>query len=112
MDGLDPAHVPLGVPPSGQLSNLINAQSRAWIPRLAVYTTLPVSLCFVIMRLFTRIRMRHIVGWDDCMVTPWPGNAAFILTSKDLCILSAVGYPVFALHSLLLESSRLGALWR
>ncbi|KZZ95346.1 integral membrane protein [Moelleriella libera RCEF 2490] len=65
MENFDPARIPLGTPPAGQQSNLIDAESRAWIPRLAIYTTLPVTICFVLMRLAVRIQRKHALGWDD-----------------------------------------------
>ncbi|KJK74583.1 hypothetical protein H634G_10112 [Metarhizium anisopliae BRIP 53293] len=86
MDGLDYTKVPLGVPPPGQQSNLLDAESQAWIPRLAIYTTLPVALCFIIMRIGTRIRMKHSLGWDDY-----------------LSILSGVGHSMLMLRRLLLD---------
>ncbi|KAK9438605.1 hypothetical protein VB005_06752 [Metarhizium brunneum] len=88
MDGLDYTKVPLGVPPAGQQSNLLDAESQAWIPRLAIYTTLPVALCFIIMRIGTRIRMKHNLGWDDY-----------------LSILSGVGHSMLMLRRSLLNDT-------
>lgn len=66
MENFDPTRIPVGTPPAGQQSNLIDAESRSWIPRLAIYTTLPVTICFVLMRLAVRIQRKHALGWDDC----------------------------------------------
>ncbi|EFY94964.2 hypothetical protein MAA_09542 [Metarhizium robertsii ARSEF 23] len=102
MDGLDYTKVPLGVPPPGQQSNLLDAESQAWIPRLAIYTTLPVALCFIIMRIGTRIRMKHSLGWDDLLDDMYgrhfwdiPVSAATSELMKETCAITAM-YDVSA----------------
>lgn len=66
MEGYDPTELPLGVAPVGQVNNLVNAPSQAWIPRLAIYTTLPAAVSFIILRIYARLRSRIMLGWDDC----------------------------------------------
>ncbi|KID83815.1 hypothetical protein MGU_08900 [Metarhizium guizhouense ARSEF 977] len=102
MDGLDLTKVPLGVPPPGQQSNLVYAESQAWIPRLAIYTTLPVALCFIIMRVGTRIRMKQSLGWDDLLDDVYgrhywdiPLSAVTPALMKETCAITAV-YDVSA----------------
>lgn len=68
MSGFDPSMIPLASAPPGQTSDLFNAPSRAWVPRLAIYSTLPVAVAFVVMRLYARLRSRMALGWDDCEV--------------------------------------------
>ncbi|KAJ0109377.1 hypothetical protein J7T55_000302 [Diaporthe amygdali] len=65
MDGYDLSKVPLGMAPPGQTVNLAEGPSQAWMPRLAIYTTLPVAFGFLVLRLFARLRMRIALGMDD-----------------------------------------------
>lgn len=68
MSGFDPSMIPLASAPPGQTNDLFNAPSRAWVPRLAIYSTLPVAVAFLVMRLYARLRSRMALGWDDCEV--------------------------------------------
>lgn len=58
--------VPLGMAPPGEIVNLTGGPSQAWMPRLAVYTTLPVAVISVLLRVYARLRMRVQLGLDDC----------------------------------------------
>lgn len=83
MDGYDLSKVPLGMAPPGQTVNLAEGPSQAWMPRLAIYTTLPVAFGFLVLRLFARLRMRIPLGMDDCeyragSIHSVPGSALII----------------------------------
>jgi hypothetical protein len=66
MESFDPTRIPLGVSPDGQAPRFDDGPSQSWIPRLAIYTTLPLAIASVILRLYTRLRLGHGLGWDDC----------------------------------------------
>lgn len=66
LSGIDLTKVPISEPPEGEVINLDNAYSRAWMTRVAVYTTLPLPVIFISLRVYARIRRRYDIGWDDC----------------------------------------------
>lgn len=66
MESFDPSKIPIADPPDGQVSNLVDGPSRAWIALLAVYITFPITVVFVLLRLYTRFYFRQVIGWDDC----------------------------------------------
>lgn len=66
MSGYDLSQIPLAAPPPGQISNLVDPPSRAWVPRVSIYTTLPVALGFVILRYWARFKQKLALSWDDC----------------------------------------------
>ncbi|KAI1346318.1 integral membrane protein [Xylaria sp. FL0043] len=66
MSDTDLATTPVEPPPPGQTSNFLNPPSQAWMPRIAVYTTLPVTVAFVIVRLYSRLYMRQQLKSEDC----------------------------------------------
>lgn len=66
MSEYDLSMVPLGRAPPGQTVDLTGGPSRAWMPRLAVYTTLPVAVISLLLRVYARVRMRVQLGLDDC----------------------------------------------
>lgn len=66
MSGYNPNEIPLESAPPGQVNNLVNGPSQAWIPRLAIYTTLPIAIGFLALRICARLRSQLSVGWDDC----------------------------------------------
>lgn len=63
--GTDPSSYPIATPPPGITSNLIDPPSLSWAGRVAMYTTLPLMLVVLVLRLYVRIRSRQF-GADDC----------------------------------------------
>lgn len=51
----DPYTTPIGIPPSGVESNLINPESQSWVGRLVIYLTLPPMVLFVALRFYARL---------------------------------------------------------
>lgn len=58
--------IPFAPAPPGQVSNLVDGPSRTWIPHLAIYTTLPLSVVFLFLRLGARYKLRQSPRLDDC----------------------------------------------
>lgn len=58
--------IPLGMAPPGQTASLVGGPSHAWMPRLAIYTTLPVAVVSLLLRICARLRMKVQLGVDDC----------------------------------------------
>lgn len=65
MSEYDPTKIPLSVAPPGQSNDVNGGPSQAWMPRLAIYTTLPVAVGFVSLRVYARLKLRIPFGWDD-----------------------------------------------
>lgn len=65
MSEYDPTKIPLSVAPPGQSNDVTGGPSQAWMPRLAIYTTLPVAVGFVLLRIYARLKFRIAFGWDD-----------------------------------------------
>lgn len=65
MSEYDPTKIPLSVAPPGQSNDVTGGPSQAWMPRLAIYTTLPVAVGFVLLRIYARLKLRIAFGWDD-----------------------------------------------
>lgn len=63
--GVDSSNFPVGTPPPGVTSNLVDPPSLSWAGRVSVYTTLPLMLVFLLLRFHVRLRS-HQVGPDDC----------------------------------------------
>jgi hypothetical protein len=64
--GTDLSKVPCSPPPPGRQSNFIDPPSQAWQPRLAIYMTLPLTIIFVVLRVYTRFSLKHGLKMDDC----------------------------------------------
>jgi len=60
------AQLPALQPPPGVVPNFVNPQSIAHQTRTAIYVTLPLMLLFLVLRLYTRLRILRAVGADDC----------------------------------------------
>lgn len=65
MSEYDPTKIPLSVAPPGQSNDVTGGPSQAWMPRIAIYTTLPIAVIFVSLRVFARLKLRIAFGWDD-----------------------------------------------
>lgn len=66
MNNMDFALIPLGKAPPGEDYNLVDGPSQAWMPRLAIYITLPIMISFMVLRLSTHFSLRTRLAWDDC----------------------------------------------
>ncbi|KAI1409872.1 hypothetical protein F5Y13DRAFT_169124 [Hypoxylon sp. FL1857] len=55
--------------------------SRAWMPRVAIYTTFPLAIVFIILRIYTRLWFKRGLGWDDytCLASGF-ASAGFCCT--------------------------------
>ncbi|KAI0544515.1 integral membrane protein [Xylaria curta] len=61
----DPTRTPIAPPPPGQLSNFIDPPSQAWMPRIAIYTTLPLVVISLTLRICARVKLHCRLGWED-----------------------------------------------
>ena len=52
--------------PTGVTSNFVNPESRGSILIVASTICLTFMMLFVVMRLYTKICIKHSLGWDDC----------------------------------------------
>jgi hypothetical protein len=59
------AETPAGIPPPGQEPNFINPQSRSPGATAALGVMLGVTLIFLGLRLYSRIRLSKQLGMDD-----------------------------------------------
>jgi hypothetical protein len=60
------AQLPSLQPPPGVQPNFINPESIAHQTRDATYVALPLMLSFLTLRVYTRLRITHSFGADDC----------------------------------------------
>jgi hypothetical protein len=89
---LDPAllaTLPALLPPYGVESNFNNPPSIAYQFRVITYTLLPIMLCHVLLRFYTRLRVKNSLGIDDCMFYEISKRDTTHST-VDACVLSAV----------------------
>ncbi|KAG6363982.1 hypothetical protein INS49_009085 [Diaporthe citri] len=64
---LDLWEIPAGPPPPGKVPNLIDPPSQAPILSIGIYVLLPLLVPFVVMRLYTRLRLTRAFGIDDLL---------------------------------------------
>ncbi|KAK7994129.1 major facilitator superfamily transporter [Apiospora arundinis] len=57
--------IPVGLPPPGYESNFIDPPSQVWIPQLAIYTTLPVAIFLILLRIYARLRLKNGLFCED-----------------------------------------------
>lgn len=62
------AVVPALAPPPGVTPNFIDPPSREDLGKGFVYAFLPIMVCFVTLRMYTRARISRTFGLDDCKV--------------------------------------------
>ncbi|KAI0534170.1 integral membrane protein [Xylaria digitata] len=65
MSDFDPTTTPIAPPSPGEESNFLDPPSQAWMPRVAIYTTLPVAVAFIILRFYSRLHLRQKLQWED-----------------------------------------------
>ncbi|KAK8029611.1 hypothetical protein PG993_010902 [Apiospora rasikravindrae] len=63
--GTDPYSIPAAIAPPGYESNLIDAPSKAWTARLAIYTTLPIAIVLIFLRIYVCLRLRNGLVCED-----------------------------------------------
>ncbi|KAI0401748.1 hypothetical protein F4802DRAFT_579022 [Xylaria palmicola] len=66
MSGHDLSTIPVVPAPPGQVSNLTDPHSRAWIHCLAIYTTFPLAIIFVLLRFGALSQLRQKLRLEDC----------------------------------------------
>ncbi|KAK7911803.1 hypothetical protein PG985_014284 [Apiospora marii] len=87
---ITPSVVPNGAPPPGHESHFDEAApSQAWIPLLAVYTTLPVAIALVLLRVYVRIRLRDGLASEDylCILAGFRPVVYILQSFQDLLTL-------------------------
>lgn len=61
-------------PPPGHVSNFINPPSLAPWYRGIIFSFVPLMLVFLVLRLYTRLRIVRKWGWDDGNYVHLPGQ--------------------------------------
>ena len=62
----DDGNLPAGVPPPGVIANLDDPQSRAMVGYIGIGISIGVALIFVLLRVYVKLAVTHLWGWDDC----------------------------------------------
>ncbi|KAI0503201.1 hypothetical protein F5B22DRAFT_652278 [Xylaria bambusicola] len=99
---LDPSMIPAGVPPPGVVPNFVNPPTRAELPKIFIYVTLPPMLVFLGLRIYTRVKYT-VLGLDDVIGNPSGPHMWDIPLSKvtthwaEFSIVLAIMYLVAAL---------------
>ncbi|KAI0006914.1 hypothetical protein F4779DRAFT_629475 [Xylariaceae sp. FL0662B] len=88
-DAIDIWATPMLPPPPGASPNFVNPVSRAGTIRAGMYSVLPIMVVFVLLRIYTRVRLTRALGSDDylCLL-----SAAAIITFSAL-VLSFMDKP-------------------
>lgn len=63
---LDLWRIPAGQDPDGRQPNFIDPPSQAPLLSIGIYVLFPLMLIFLIARIYTRARLTHTLGIDDC----------------------------------------------
>ena len=58
--------IPAGTPPPGQVSNLIDPSSRAYVLLITSSVFLSLGLVAFFIRLYAKFLIRRGAWWDDC----------------------------------------------
>ena len=66
MDTSDYANLPAGIPPPGTLANFDHPVSRAVDAHVGMGISMGIALVFMALRLYVKLRVMHMWGWDDC----------------------------------------------
>ncbi|KAI1477678.1 hypothetical protein F4774DRAFT_388204 [Daldinia eschscholtzii] len=88
-DSFDPNTTPIMMPPPGVIPNFKDPDSISYITRNVTYAFLPLMLAFVVLRLCTRVLIRHSSGLDDVL---YVASAASVVTVCGMA-LSALDRP-------------------
>ena len=62
---VDYANLPAGSPPPGVLPNFEHPDSRATEVYVAIGICMSITLIFIILRLYVKLCVTHLWGWDD-----------------------------------------------
>jgi len=68
--------IPLQPPPPGVVSNFEHPVSRAAEVQITTYVFLPLMVIFVLLRLYTRLKITPKFGADDCKASIHPSVGA------------------------------------
>lgn len=60
------ANLPASAPPPGVIPNLDHPQSRAIEAHIGMGICIGVTLVFVVLRMYVKLAITHMWGWDDC----------------------------------------------
>ena len=63
---MDYANIPATAPPAGVQSNFIHPKTLKTSLIAVNATFLPLMLLVVAIRIYSRGRLMHAMGWDDC----------------------------------------------
>lgn len=66
MDISDYANLPAGAPPPGVMPNFDHPATRAIEAHIGMGICIGVTLVFVVLRLYVKLAITHMWGWDDC----------------------------------------------
>ncbi|KAI0552665.1 hypothetical protein F4679DRAFT_44635 [Xylaria curta] len=89
LNGIDPWNTPLWPPPPGVVPNFVDPVSRAPVIRAGIISILAIMVVFVLLRIYSRTRLKRSLGWDDylCII-----SAIFIIAYSGV-VLSFIGNP-------------------
>jgi hypothetical protein len=100
-------HFPVGKPPPGTVPNFINPPSKgdALVALDGIFVSF--MLVAVLIRIYVRVRLVKVWGWDDCEYTSknLPENVNSLAIADlcflliDACILAAVRFGAALHHS-------------
>ena len=62
--------IPAAPPPPGVTPNFIDPPSIAPLARITMCVTMAFMLVFLALRIYSRTRVAHAFGMDDCKITP------------------------------------------
>ena len=60
------ANMPTKPPPAGQLSDFEHGEDRAFQAYVGMSIGLAITMVFVTLRLYVKMGVTRICGWDDC----------------------------------------------
>ena len=82
------ANLPVGAPPPGVVSNFDHPSTRATEVRITMGICLGITSVFIVLRLYVKILITHMWGWDDCEFLEMV--VCLLLTVVGACILGWV----------------------
>ena len=89
MSPVDYANLPVTSPPAGVLPNLEHPASRAMEAYVAMGICIGITLVFLVLRLYTKLCITHLWGWDDGE-SPCSGHLLWKLRRPVACVLGWV----------------------
>lgn len=62
----DYSNLPAGTPPPGIRPNFEHGESRAIDAHIAMGISMSLSTIFILLRVYVKLAVTHMWGWDDC----------------------------------------------